>query len=233
MEDSFRFKQFSVRHRDSALKVGTDAVILGAALTLNGEEKEALDIGTGSGVIALMVAQRAPGCVISAIDIDKASAEEAGFNFAASPWAGRLHAQHCALSEFGTEKRFDLIFSNPPYYDDSLKNPDEREAAARHTDSLSFAEIFDFSSEHLTADGRLSLILPAETLNSIKRIAASFGLFPFRILEVQTVERKRPKRIVIEFSRKKSSPSQEKLILQRGNQRSSEYQSLCSEFYLG
>lgn len=233
MEDSFRFKQFSVRHRNSALKVGTDAVILGAALTLNGEEKEALDIGTGSGVIALMVAQRAPGCVISAIDIDKASAEEAEFNFSVSPWAERLHAQHCALSEFRPEKRFDLIFSNPPYYDDSLKNPDEREAAARHTDSLSFAEIFDFSNEHLTADGRLSLILPAETLNSIKRIAASFGLFPFRILEIQTVERKRPKRIVIEFSRKKSSPSQEKLILQRGNQRSSEYQALCSEFYLG
>lgn len=232
MEDSFRFKQFSVRHRDSALKLGTDAVLLGAAMSLSGDERKALDIGTGCGVIALMVAQRLPDCRITGIDIDKASAEEAAFNFAASPWADRLEALHCPLSEFAPEGEFDLIFSNPPYFDASLKNPDAREAAARHTDSLSFAEIFEFCSRHLAEGGRVSLILPCEVLPSLRRIAASFGFYPCRQLSIQTVERKKAKRAVIEFRRTRTEFEEEKIILQRDGARSEEYSLLCSDFYL-
>ena len=232
MEDSFRFKQFSVRHRDSALKLGTDAVLLGAAMSLKGSEKLALDIGTGCGVIALMAAQRAPHCRFVGIDIDEASAAEAAFNFAASPWSERLQAQHCPLSEFEPEEKFDLIFSNPPYYDDSLKNPDAREAAARHTDSLSFAEIFEFCSRHLSQDGQISLILPCDSLQAVRRTGASFGFYPRRILYVQTVERKQPKRAILELTRHRQECTEEHLILQNGSSRSEQYSRLCKDFYL-
>ena len=142
MDASFRFRQFSVHHSESALKLGTDAVLLGAAMSIRGSERRALDIGTGCGVIALMAAQRAPHCHIVGIDIDPPSVREAALNFAASPWAERLEAVLCALEEFRPETgNYDLIFSNPPYYDDSLKNPDERSAAARHTHSLPHATL--------------------------------------------------------------------------------------------
>lgn len=232
MEDSFRFKQFSVRHRDSALKLGTDAVLLGAAMNISGNERLALDIGTGCGVIALMAAQRAPGCRFVGIDIDEASAREAAFNFASSPWPERLEARHCPLSGFESAEKFDLIFSNPPYYDDSLKNPDAREAAARHTDSLSFAEIFEFCREQLEANGQLSLILPCDSLQSVRRTGASFGFYPRRILYVQTVERKQPKRAIAEFSRQRIEAAEERLILQKDGSRSEQYSRLCEDFYL-
>lgn len=232
MEDSFRFRQFSVRHRDSALKIGTDAVLLGAAMSVDGSERRALDIGTGCGVIALMLAQRNQLCHVTGIDIDRASAMEAADNFAASPWAERLEALHCPLSDFKPESEFELIFSNPPYFDASLKNPDEREAAARHTDSLSLAEIFNFCRDSLSENGRIALILPFELLQALRRIAASFGFYPFRLLYIQTVEKKRPKRVIIELSRDRRACTEDKLILQKNGSRTEEYSRLCADFYL-
>ena len=150
----FRFKQFTVRQDASALKVGTDAVLLGAAMTLLPSDRTLLDVGTGTGVIALMAAQRlavpafdgGPPPITSprglfnatplrpvsivAIDIDGPSAAEAAANFAASPWSGMLSARHCSLQDFAPDAPLDVIFSNPPFYDESLRNPDAREAAA-------------------------------------------------------------------------------------------------------
>lgn len=232
MAGSFRFKQFEVRNEDSALKVGTDAVLLGAAMTVSPDDRRALDIGTGTGVIALMLAQRCPGCRITAIDIDGPSAAEAELNFNASPWAERLTARHCPLSGFVPEGEFDLIFSNPPYYDDSLRNPDAREADARHTGSLSFSEICEFAREHLADDGRLSLVLPAQSENALRRTAASFGLTLFRILRIRTTASKPFARIVAEFARGRRTPVEEELTLQNGASRTPEYAALTSEFYL-
>lgn len=121
MDSSFRFKQFSVSNVRSALKVGTDAVLLGAAVTLLPEDQYALDLGTGTGVIALMVAQRSPQLQITGIDIDEDSALEAAENFANSPWAERLTALHQDALNFRPEHSFDLIVSNPPYFESSLK----------------------------------------------------------------------------------------------------------------
>ena len=366
----FRFKRFEVRNELAAQKVGTDAVLLGAALTLpdttpqtagdvrqeRSDESEApgdqgadltqiagdvqqersdkseapgvpgaeppqtagdvqrlLDIGTGTGVIALMVAQRladriksqgmsaeAPGkssgtqphFKILAIDIDPAAVYEATANFAASPWAPSLHAEALSLNDLERhldsldmaaepcERRecrladalggqrpfpacpeekhlFAAIFSNPPYFESSLKAPDARRSTARHTDTLSYREICAFAASHLTPDGFLSLILPASEEQPLLRYAASFGLRPFRILRIRTTARKPASRIIAEFRRTKTSstpgdtshassstpinngrpqnlntiPSEE-LILMSGTDRSPAYAALTKDFYL-
>ena len=231
----FRFRQFSVKNEASAMKVGTDAVLLGAAMTLRPSDRSLLDVGTGTGVIALMAAQRlaalptdsrpvtdmsaatiaeslpADACPaigipptsafqIEAIDIDPASAAEAAENFAASPWSTHLRAHCIPLSRYCADG-LDLIFSNPPYYDSSLKNPDARESAARHTETLSYRELCAFAEAHLKPEGRLSLILPADCEKDLLRTAASFGLYPFRLLRIRTTPAKPVSRLIAEFSR--------------------------------
>ena len=228
----FRFKQFSVRQDSSALKVGTDAVLLGAAMTVESSDRLLLDIGTGTGVIALMAAQRCPEATIEAIEIDAPSAAEAAQNFASSPWPCRLHAVCTPLQNYQPSGRFDLIFSNPPFYDNSLTNPDERETTARHTGSLSHADICAFAAAHLAPQGRLSIILPSGTERHILRVAASFGLFPFRIMRIKTTPAKAPKRIILELSRIRKSVTETSLTLQDGPGRSEDYSSLTKDFYL-
>ena len=387
----FRFKRFEVRNELAAQKVGTDAVLLGATLTLPdeppqtagdvrqersdkseapgdqgaeltqiagdvrqersdkseapgvpgaeppqtaGDVQHLLDIGTGTGVIALMVAQRLADRIkspfkILAIDIDPAAVSEATANFAASPWAPSLHAEALSLNDLerhldsldmvaescerrecrladalggqrpfpanpeekhpfagdtkaaeSCERRecrladalggqrpfpacpdethlFAAIFSNPPYFEASLKAPDARRSTARHTDTLSYREICAFAASHLTPDGILSLILPASEEQPLLRYAASFGLRPFRILRIRTTARKPASRIIAEFRRTKTSstpgdtshassstpinngrpqnlntiPSEE-LILMSGTDRSSAYAALTKDFYL-
>lgn len=228
----FQFRKFNVRNSASALKVGTDAVLLGAAMTISETDRKMLDIGTGTGVIALMAAQRSEGAQIDAVEIDAPSAEEAGFNFEASPWAERLAVHAVPLQEYLPSSDYDLIFSNPPFYDLSLKNPDARLSNARHTESLSYREIIAFAAEHLNAQGRLSLILPSETQTVLCRTAASFGLYPFRIIHIRTSANKQPRRMIAEFSRVREEVRYEELTLQNGPDRTPEYNSLTKEFYL-
>lgn len=236
MGSSFDFKQFSIRQERSALKVGTDAVVLGAAMTLLGSERRLLDIGTGTGVIALMAAQRLSGRAdfhITGIDIDGPSAAEAAANFAASPWPSALEARGIPLQEYIPDGEIDLVFSNPPFYDDSLRNPDPRESTARHTESLSFRDICAFCAENLTPEGRLSLILPCDCRVLLVRTAASFGLHPFRLLTIRTTAAKAPRRLVAEFSRRRTEqPREDSLILQDGASRTPEYAALTEDFYL-
>lgn len=261
----FRFKPFSVKQDRAALKVGTDAVLLGTLASLEsltgmesqvglegltGKTAELLDIGTGTGVISLIIAQRLAAMThpaeadwhISAIDIDGPSILDATDNFTASPWPAHLQAIHSSLQEF-SGKGFDLIFSNPPFYDDSLRNPDPREANARHSASLSYRDILAFAAERLRkpsdnfTGGCLSLILPAEEEARLLRTAASFDLFPFHIVRIRTVEGKKPRRIVAEFRARgsqKPERREETLTLQGPDSapRSEEYQKLTEDFYL-
>jgi len=209
-------------HNDaSAMKVGTDGVLLGAAMTLSKNDCRLLDAGTGTGVVALLAAQRlcdaGADFHIEALDIDAAAAGEAALNFSESPWASRLQAQNLPLQLFKPEGKFDCIFSNPPYYDNSLENPDSRKTAARHTDSLSWRELCAFAADFLSPSGRLQMILPADCRASLLRTAASFGLFPFRIIEIHTSSRKPSKRIIAEFSRSKRECALESIDLQQPN----------------
>ena len=227
----FRFKQFSVSNTLSAMKVNTDGVLLGAAMTIPEHAAAMLDIGTGTGTIALMAAQRHPVATIHAIDIDEASAREAAQNFKESPWSVRLTAFHSALADFHPKCRYDHIFSNPPYYDDSLLNPDAREGEARHSVSLSYRHILAFAADHLQPDGTLSLILPADTEKTLLRQAGSYGLFPFRLLRVRTTPRKKPSRLIAEFGFRKAATEEELLTIQESGKYTREYISLTDDFY--
>lgn len=247
----FRFKKFSVKNECSAMKVNTDGVLLGASMTVRPEDRFLLDIGTGTGAIALMAAQRMADVIaslrgaeatwqsigIDAIDIDEPSATEAATNFAESPWTESLHAHTLSLNEFAAgfpEKKYDLIFSNPPYFEDSLTAPDERKSTARHTsEGLSYRDIFEFAKERLTENGRVSFVLPADQEAALCRYGRMCGLHLFRILRVRTVPRKDPSRIIAEFSRVRTeNPQDEMLTIQNEGKYTQEYLSLMRDFYL-
>lgn len=235
----FRFKRFSVVNERSAMKVNTDGVLLGASMTIRPSDRRMLDIGTGTGTIALMCAQRAEAiceAYVTAIDVDEPSASEAAENFAASPWSASMKAFHLSLDEFAasSDSGWDLIFSNPPYFEDSLLAPDERKSNARHTaNGLSYREILDFASERLSDAGRVSLVLPADQERDLCRYARMCGLHLFRILRIRTVPRKAPVRIVAEFSRQRCvAPEDELLTIQNEGNYTQEYLSLTRDFYL-
>ena len=248
----FRFKKFNVVNERSAMKVNTDGVLLGAAMTIMPSDRRLLDIGTGTGTIALMAAQRVVGeilglagndgaqavieVVIDAIDIDEPSAAEAAMNFGQSPWAGNLCAHNMSLEEFAQtlDAKYDLIFSNPPYFEDSLTAPDERKSTARHTsDGLSYRDIFEFAKVRLAGNGRVSFVLPADQEAALCRYGRMCGLHLFRILRIRTVPRKAPSRIVAEFSFERNGEVQDEILtIQNEGQYTQEYLSLTKDFYL-
>ena len=219
------------------MKVNTDGVLLGAAMMITPQDGRMLDIGTGTGTIALMAAQRSGGSAqIDAIDIDEPSVTEAAMNFRQSPWADKLRAYNLPLDQFAAEtsEKYDLIFSNPPYFEDSLTAPDERKSTARHTsDGLSYRDIFEFAKERLTEEGRVSFVLPADQEAALCRYGRMCGLHLFRILRIRTVPRKAPSRIIAEFSRNRvEAPEDTVLIIQNEGQYTQEYLSLTKDFYL-
>lgn len=224
------------------MKVGTDGTLLGAwAPVEQAQNGRILDIGTGSGLIALMLAQRCPEATILGIDADEAAAGQAQDNFSASKWANRLQSRHITLQDFALDEAnlgtFNLIVSNPPFFVDSLKNPDAGRRTARHTDSLSFAELLDCSHRLLAPDGTLALILPAEAEQTIISLAADLNLAPYSITRVHTRANKPAKRILLAFTNKANwanslTPSTLLLQDESGAPRSAAYQALCQDFYL-
>lgn len=239
----FRFKRFNVVNEHSAMKVNTDGVLLGAAMTISPDDRRLLDVGTGTGTIALMAAQRLADlqpdledAVVEAIDIDEPSVEEAAVNFKASPWSGHLKVYGLSLHDFAKNQsgKYDLIFSNPPYFEDSLTAPDERKSSARHaSDGLSYRDILEFAQERLSDEGRVSFILPADMEAALARYARMCGLHLFRILRIRTVPRKSPCRIVAEFARTRcAEPLEQILTIQNEGKYTQEYLSLTRDFYL-
>ena len=246
----FKFKQFIVWHDRCAMKVGTDGVLLGAWCPVGefrgsgvqefrglGGFIKVLDVGTGSGLIALMLAQRIQGAQITAIDIDAGAVEQAKYNFGISPWADRLECHQQALQELEGEGLYDLIVSNPPYFQDSLKNPDSQRAMARHTDTLSYEELLKHSARLLTQEGIIALVLPIEAEQQIITLAQLLGLYPTHITHVYPKPGKAAKRILIAFSPSpiaySLSPIAYSLTLESETApRSEAYKELTKEFYL-
>lgn len=230
----FRFKQFEMENTASAMKVGTDSVLLGAAAEL-GDTRKVLDIGTGTGAVALMIAQRLgernADYKIDAIDIDGASAREAAENFARSPWKDNLQAFHCPLQEWQGEG-YDLIVSNPPFFDESLRNPDSRRSAARHTESLSYREIMAYASGALAPGGRVALILPAEVEKDLLRTAGGYGFYPRALLRVRTTARKPVKRIIAELSAGRTDMEPRELLMMEDGVYTLQYRSIVGPFLL-
>ena len=235
---SFRFKQFYIEDSKCAMKVGTDGVLLGAWCPLdryadriqNTEYRpnyKILDIGTGSGLIARMMMQRFPEADVEGIDIDEAAVEQAREN--------GVRAYVSRLQEWKKEDGYDLIVSNPPYFQNSLKNPDKGRELARHTDSLSYEELIDHSARLLREGGQLALILPADKESEMRQIAASKNLFLTHVTRVYSKESKPARRVLLAFRYQISdiSRTEDTLILEddKGG-RSKAYQELAKDFYL-
>ena len=237
---SFRFKQFEVCHAGCAMKVGTDAVLLGSWANCQPSavscQQRILDAGTGSGVIALMLAQRFEKAAIDAIDIDGDAVQQARENFERSKWSNRLTCRQIALQELAVETSdyYDAIVSNPPYFVDSLKNPNQQRQTARHTDTLSYEELLRAAQRLLKETGSLSLILPAEAEPTLLELAAEVGLYPTRLVHVYSKPGKPVKRILIELQKRNDQPCEEShfYIESESSPRSDEYTALTKDFYL-
>jgi len=233
----FQFKQFTVWHDRCAMKVGTDGVLLGAWAPIHNSQFKILDIGTGSGLVALMLAQRYPAAQIDAIDIDEAAVEQARENFAHSAFSHRLSVFRSSLQnwQMANGTLYDLIVSNPPYFQNSLKNPDKGRELARHTDSLSYEELIHNSVRLLNPHGQLALILPAEAEEEIRTLAATHCLYCSRVTRVFSKQSKPARRVLLAFSRSplSLSPTEDALVLEdeKGG-RSAAYQELTKDFYL-
>ena len=227
----FRFKQFAVEQDDVAMKVGTDGVLLGAWADCEGA-KRILDIGTGTGVIALQMAQRNPEAHIQAVEIDEAAARRARANFDNSPWAERLEVEQTAVQEFESAEKFDLIVSNPPYFVDSLLPPDAKRSTARHTHDLTFEELDSAVCRLLADDGRFALILPVA---EFEKYLALTQLHLVRRCDVCPVEGGAVKRIMGEFAKQKPTTIKlESIAIERGRRGdyTDDYRALTKEFYL-
>lgn len=230
-EKVFRFKQFAVLNDRTAMKVGTDGVLLGAWCPVEGAHR-VLDVGTGCGVIALMVAQRNVDAVIDAIDIDHDAIEEAKHNFANSPWCDRLTACKTDFNTLVTGS-YDLIVSNPPYFNNGVLATGDTRATARHTTSLSYQQLIEGATHLLTDDGTLALITPTDVENDIIE-AATFASLPVRqMTRVIPVEGAAPKRTLWQLSRHETPYVEDTLtIAYNDGSFTHEYIALTRAFYL-
>ena len=230
----FRFKEFTVEQGESAFKVTTDSVLLGAWADLKGADR-ILDIGTGTGLLALMAAQRSEAEIV-AIEPDTESFLQANANISASKWASRITLINSTIQSLSSENsgRFDIIITNPPYFTGSLLNPDPRKAAARHSFSLSPEDLLNAVNELLAEDGKLMLVLPYKEGRIFLTEASLQGLHCHRILNVRPSPSSEVKRILLSLGRKECRPEEAEIIIETGGRHkySEEYIALTRDFYL-
>ncbi len=230
----FHFKRFSVAHAESSMKVGVDGVLIGAWADCQGDS--ILDVGTGCGVIALMMAQRNPYAHILAIDVDEASVREASENFRHSGWGDRLEARLTPFAEVaGLEGMvFDRIVSNPPYYDSGVNDFSTARNVARHQGELSPAILLECAGKMLTDNGKISMIVPSEFCDALNEVGNNVGLSLSRICMVRNNPRKQTKRAMMEFSKDYDGEAESTVLTMFDTDRNStdEYLRLCHDFYL-
>jgi len=230
----FDFKQFRINQEYSAFKVGTDGVLLGAWTSLP-DAGDALDIGTGTGLLAIMLAQRST-LQVTAIEPDKPSAEEASWNVKNSRWKERITVYNESLQDHVAvpARKYDLIITNPPYFTGSVLNNDIRSSGARHDVTMGSEDILKAASELLRENGKLSLILPYTEGNLFIAMASAYGLYCNRITKVKPLPSKPVRRLLMEFSGQKGILKSDYLTIERGNRHeySAEYKALTRDFYL-
>jgi tRNA1Val (adenine37-N6)-methyltransferase len=180
MNKPFKFKQFTINQDRCAMKIGTDGVLLGAWASIENQPESVLDIGAGTGILSLMLAQRSTAPTIEALEIEEDAYEQCVENFEASDWADRLFCFHAGLDEFVAEidEPYDLIISNPPFYSEEVSSGNTSRDTARQNQSLPFDELLDGVSKLLSSDGLFATIIPFKEEQGFIQLAASFGLFP-------------------------------------------------------
>ncbi len=228
----FSFKQFTIYQDKSAFKVGTDGVLLGAYSDLSGITN-ILDIGAGTGLISLMLAQRCNASITS-IEPDNDSYIQCVENVSNADWNNRIKVVHSSLQDFNpNNEKFDLIVTNPPYFCDSLKSPDPRKSSARHNDSLLSDEILEGVERLLNDNGRLQLIMPYAEGNIFIADASKHGLYCNNILKIKPLPESEIRRLILTFSKTRKTPLEKFLTIEHGRHRfTEEYISLTKDFYL-
>ena len=230
----FHFRHFSLYHHRSTMKVGTDAILLGRWVEVRRTDV-VLDIGTGCGLLPLMLSQKGVHQV-DAIDIDVASIEEATINFEASQWGGQLRAICADIIDYQTEKQYDLIVSNPPFFNHYSKCDSERKSRARHNDvALSYDSLCAVVCRLLKPDGRFALVLPVSASVEFLKVAEKSGLFLHKRMTIIPIESRKPNRVNLEFGLIKPAEIQENIFVIRDNENhfTGQYQEYLKEFYLG
>lgn len=196
MKNAFRFKQFEIDQTGCAMRINTDGVLLGAIATKD-NAVSILDIGTGTGVIALMLAQRFPEAFVDAVEIDESAAIAAAKNTAAAIFSARLKVIHTAIEDYEPETSYDLIVSNPPFFVNDLKNPEYRKGMARHTDAVFFEEMLRKVDVLLNKGGRFWFVLPVKQAENTISIASGYGLQPTEIIHLHSDDGKEEFRQIV------------------------------------
>ena len=229
----FQFQQFKIHQDRCAMKISTDAILLGSMADAHNPSR-ILDIGTGTGVIALMLAQRFADAKITGVELDTDAASQAVENMSQSPFASRLALWHGRIQDFSEEEKFDLIVSNPPYFPDHLKSSDAKRNKALHTDSLSFEELIQKARKLLKDQGKFWIILPPRQLEDWKAQAGDAGFFEDKNIAVYDRDGKPILRVVASFSLQNLPPSKTEIVLKGAEGAYTEsYKKLLSGFLLG
>ena len=235
MNRPFQFKAFTVNQDKCAMKIGTDSVLLGAWTSINHRPFSVLDIGAGTGVLGLMIAQRSNAQNIEAIEIDGNAYEQCSENFENSPWADRLFCYHASLIEFTEEieDKFDLIICNPPFYSEDYKTENKARDLARFNDAMPFEHLIYAAVNLLSKDGIISVVIPHKEEPSFVDLAAKAGLFPNRMLRVKGNPDSDIKRSLLEFSFNELEVQTSELIIETArHQYTEDYINLTKDFYL-
>ena len=229
----FKFKHFEIHDELSAMKIGTDGVLLGAWADVR-DARSILDVGTGTGLVAIMCAERNAMARVHGIDIVEDAATEAQQNMSRTAWHDRLSAEHADLRSYNPDVRYDHIVSNPPFFLTSLHSPDTVRAMARHADTLPYADLVSAAERLLVPGGRLSVVLPTECAATFRRVAFE-RLWLSRQTEVVTREGDTPKRLLMEFvkCKKPLMPRCDRILIQqKDGAYTEEYRTLTQDFYL-
>ncbi|MFM9988970.1 tRNA1(Val) (adenine(37)-N6)-methyltransferase [Flavobacterium sp.] len=232
----FTFKQFSVQQDKTAMKVGTDGVLLGAWTPIDHNPNSILDIGTGTGLIALMLSQRSSAEQIDALEIDESAYEQATDNFENSNWSDCLFCYHAGLDEFieEPEDEYDLIVCNPPFYTEDYKTENEQRDLARFSDAMPFEELIEAADLLLSESGIFSVIIPYKEEEKFVTLANEFELYPIKITRVKGTPTSETKRSLLAFSRNKQVDfSIDELVIETARHNyTKEYINLTKDFYL-
>lgn len=232
MNNFFKFKQFTIEQELCAMKVGTDGVLIGAWGAVG--ETRLLDIGCGSGLLAIMAAQRSENLLIDAIDIEESAIKQSLINVDACPWRHRIAIHHTSLQNFKPGYQFDFILSNPPYFINSLKEGCDARAIARHSNTLSYRDLAENVERLLSEDGLFSVIFPYLEANIFIVEAANYSLYCVKRLDIKGTPSRATKRSMLQFSRKRKEMTNDELIIEDGGRHgyTQKYRDLTKEFYI-
>ncbi len=228
--EQFTFKQFIIRQDRCGMKVGTDGVLLGAWASGG---RRILDVGTGTGLIALMMAQRFPDAEVYGIDLDTEAVEQARENVRASVFAPRVNIVHAAVQDYA-DGTFDAIVSNPPYFVDSLTCPGEQRTMARHAVTLNYQTLMHTANKLLKNDGIISIVIPTDNIEDINSVSACEGLFVTRVCKIKTTPNKQSKRQLVEIRKHPVDEIdyREEILEDNPGHRSEWYHNLTKDFYI-